>query len=181
MRWTPIWGNLGPWRAAATEAGWSRGSPEPPPSRCLRLNPVRLLPTVPTKPLVFAPETPVPPLLVLTLLPSPDGSCFPGARGHGPRSSHRPLAMQAGAESHMSLPALAPIWAPSPNPFLQPLNGVLRQILPRQPERGGSSSHKLVSMTSLGAGSPTRVGLPHSARCVRVKSGHEAVTIVQDP
>lgn len=82
---TPIWGDLGSWRVEATETGWSRGFLEPAhtaPSRCLGPNLMQLLPAVPTKPLVFTPETPEPPLLVLTLLASPDGHCFPGVRGH---------------------------------------------------------------------------------------------------
>lgn len=145
------------------------------PSRCPGPNLTQLLPTVRTKPLMFAPEMPEPPLLVLVLLPGPDGRCFPGARGHAHHADpfpHKPVPHLPPNSGPM-----APIWAPSPNPFPQPLDS--RQIVSRE-------SRELKQPQTRIHGFPRRRitdtrGASPSARCVWIKSRHETVTIVRDP
>jgi len=158
---TPIWGVLGLWRAAATEAGWSRGSLEPASP-----NPARLLPTVPTNPLVFAPE-----MLALALLP-------------GPRSSHRPLSTQASAEPHSSHPALARqprfghhLHIHSP----RPATGSPGRSFPDSREQGGFKQPQPRIHDFPQRRITDTCGASPSARCIGIKSGHETVTILRDP
>lgn len=118
---------------------------------------------------MFAPETPTP--LYLWSL------CSLAVWGHRAHSSHPALYTAVGAEPHISIPAPALILGTISKH--QPLNRVPQQILPcqpcgfkqPQPQIHDSAQHKITD---------TRGASP-SARCVRVKSGHETVTIVPNP
>lgn len=118
---------------------------------------------------MFAPETPTP--LYLWSL------CSLAMWGHRAHTSHPVLYTAVGAEPHISIPVPALILGTISKH--QPLNRVPQQILPcrpcgfkqPQPQIHDSAQHKITD---------TRGASP-SARCVRVKSGHETVTIVRNP